>query len=348
MAHDARREDYLRMSLRFALSLDEGSPDHAARAFASFGRKFAQDRDALPQSDADRAFHLVALATELLDYRLPFAGDDLVEPLRSRARGMLDEAVSLDPSCHDAVRMRASLDTPSHEERLGLLSERAEAVRMACEAERDALVDMLEEPRRPLASSISMRPWWRWLAEMAECALICGHNHAAMEAAERLLESDPHDLSDVRFTLAYTLVKLEDATGLERLLERYPSLAAPRGADDAWILLARTALAFKRLELDDARDLLASLLRAYPRCGTALAQQVEIGDGLFARIRVPAYSEDELVVALSEGVVLLQEGVERTGKGVFGAWVAKTAAELDPAVPKGAATGMPPRGASRS
>ena len=67
MAHDARREDYLRMSLRFALSLDEGSPDHAARAFASFGRRFAQSRDSLPQSDADRAFHLVSLATELLE-----------------------------------------------------------------------------------------------------------------------------------------------------------------------------------------------------------------------------------------------------------------------------------------
>ena len=87
------------------------------------------------------------------------------------------------------------------------------------------------------------------------------------------------------------------------------------------------------------------LLDAYRGCGAALAQQVEIGDGFFARIRVPAYSEDELVVALSEGVVLLQEGVERTGKGVFGAWVAKTALELDPAAPKGPVTKGAQRGA---
>ena len=348
MAHDARREDYLRMSLRFALSLDEGSPDHAARAFASFGRRFAQNRDSLPQSDADRAFHLVSLATELLDYRLPFAGEELLEPLRTRARGMLDEALALDPSCHDAARMRASLDVASHEERLLLLTERASQVRSACESERDTLCELLEEPRRPLAASIAMRPWWRWLAETAECALICGHNHAAVAAAEELLESDPHDMSDARFTLAYALVKLEDGPGLSRLLERYATLGGARAADDAWILLAQTALAHKRLELDAARQLLGRLLGAYRGCGAALVQQVEIGDGLFARIRVPAYSEDELVVALSEGVVLLQEGVERTGKGVFGAWVAKTAQELDPSAPRSPASGGEQKGARRT
>ena len=345
MAHDARREDYLRMSLRFALSLDEGSPDHAARAFASFGRRFAQSRDSLPQSDADRAFHLVSLATELLDYRLPFVGEELVEPLRARARGMLDEALALDPSCHDAARMRTGLDVASHEERLRLLMERADLVRSSCEKDRDALCELLEEPRRPLAASIAMRPWWRWLAETAECALICGRNHAALAAAEELMDADPSDLSDVRFTLAYTLVKLEDAPGLERLVWRYPTLGDTR-ADDAWILLSQAALAYKRLELDAARHLLGRLLEAYRSCGAALAQQVEIGDGFFARIRVPAYSEDELVVALSEGVVLLQEGVERTGKGVFGGWVAKTALELDPAAPKGPATKGAQRGAS--
>ena len=60
MAHDPRREDYQRLSLRFAEELDKGDPADAARAFASFGRRFAQDRDGLPQTDADRAFHLVA------------------------------------------------------------------------------------------------------------------------------------------------------------------------------------------------------------------------------------------------------------------------------------------------
>ena len=71
MAHDAKREDYQRLSLRYALELDKSGATDAARAFAAFGRRFAQNRDSLPQSDADRAFHLVALATEIIDYRLP-------------------------------------------------------------------------------------------------------------------------------------------------------------------------------------------------------------------------------------------------------------------------------------
>ncbi|HIZ18556.1 MAG TPA: response regulator receiver protein [Candidatus Olsenella stercoravium] len=328
MAHDSRREDYLRMSLRFALSLDGGDPARAAREFATFGRRLARERDSLPQSDADRAFHLVSLATELVDYRLPFAGDALAETLVSRGRALLDEALSLDAGCHDAARMRFSLDTPSAEERHRFLSERADEVRAACEAERERLCDTLDEARRPLGASVAMRPWWRWLADMAECALICGRNRAAIDACERLLASDPRDLSDARFTLAYALAKLEDQPGLERLAARYPALAAPRAADDAWIRLAQIALAHKSYRLAEARRLTERLLDAYPGCAPTLIRQMEIPDGRFARIRVPAYGEDELIVAVSEGVVLLQEGMERTGKGVLGAWLARAAAEL--------------------
>ena len=328
MAHDSRREDYLRMSLRFALSLDSGDPARAAREFATFGRRLARERDSLPQSDADRAFHLVSLATELVDYRLPFAGDALAETLVSRGRALLDEALSLDADCHDAARMRFSLDTPSAEERHRFLSERADEVRAACEAERERLCDTLDEARRPLGASVAMRPWWRWLADMAECALICGRNRAAIDACERLLASDPRDLSDARFTLAYALAKLEDQPGLERLAARYPALAAPRAADDAWIRLAQIALAHKSYRLAEARRLTERLLDAYPGCAPTLIRQMEIPDGRFARIRVPAYGEDELIVAVSEGIVLLQEGMERTGKGVLGAWLARTAAEL--------------------
>ena len=309
MAHDSRREDYLRMSLRFALSLDGEDPARAAREFATFGRRLARERDSLPQSDADRAFHLVSLATELIDYRLPFAGDALAETLVSRGRALLDEALSLDAGCHDAARMRFSLDTPSAEGRHRFLAERADEVRAACEAERERLCDALDEARRPLGASVAMRPWWRWLADQAECALICGRNRAAIDACERLLASDPHDLSDARFTLAY-------------------ALAAPRAADDAWIQIAQIALAHKSYRLAEARRLTERLLNAYPGCAPTLIRQMEIPDGRFARIRVPAYGEDELIVAVSEGIVLLQEGMERTGKGVLGAWLARTAAEL--------------------
>lgn len=330
MAHDSRRDDYLRMSLRYALSLDESDPGAATRAFAAFGRRLALERDTLPQTDADRAFHLVVRATELLDYRLPFVGDAQAETLSAQARSLLDEAVSLDPGCHDAVRMRMSCETSSYEERWRFLSERSEAVRASCEAERDQLCESLDEARRPLAASLAMRPWWRWMAEMAECALICGRNRESVLVAKRLLEADPSDLSDVRFTLAYALAKLEDGDALSELMADYPEPNALGRPDDAWIMLAQIALAHGRWDLRAARELVERLLDSYPGCAGVLVRQMEVSDGRFARIRVEEHSEDEMVLALSEGVVLLQEGVERSGKGVLGAWLARTVSELRP------------------
>jgi len=97
MAFDPKREDYQRLALRFAHTLDAGDPVSATHSFASFGRRFAQDRDSLPQSDSDRAFHLVVQATDLLDYQLPFASEDSAAALLSRGRECLEEAVGLDP-----------------------------------------------------------------------------------------------------------------------------------------------------------------------------------------------------------------------------------------------------------
>ena len=210
MAHNPQREDYQRLSLRFARELDQGDPVAATRAFASFGRRFAQDRDGLPQSDADRALHLVARAAEVVDYQLPFATDEQAPGLIQRGKDLLDEALSLDPDCHDAMRMRSSSLTPSIDERYRFLAERADDVRRSCEQARDEAADQLDGERRALAQSIAMRPYWRWMASLAEEALICGRNRVAVDAAEKLLASDPRDISDVRFTLAYALAKLED------------------------------------------------------------------------------------------------------------------------------------------
>ena len=330
MAHDPKREDYQRLSLRYALQLDPDEPAAASRAFATFGRLFAQDRDALPQTDADRAFHLVTLATELIDYQLPFAGDAQAEQLIARGRALLDEAISLDPRCWDALRMRCSATSVSIDERYQYLASRADEVRDSCEEGRERACEALGNERATLAATISMRPYWRWLASMAEEALICGRNHDAIAAAEQLLASDPRDLSDVRFTLAYALAKLEDEAGLEELWRRYDTISPLRSADDAWILLARCALAFKRCDLVAARRELSHLLEAYRGCGFVLIRQAELPDGEFARLRVPPYGEDELIVAVSEGIVLLQEGNDRSGRGVFGSWVARATAELDP------------------
>ena len=329
MAHDPKREDYQRLSLRFALSLDASDANDLPRAFASFGRRFAQDRDSLPQSDADRAFHLVALAAELLDYRLPFvADDDRAAALARRADALLDEARAIDPTCYDAVRMRLLTSTGSVEERCRLLADGEREVRAFCEAERDRVCTELDGEREMLAAAIAMRPYWRWLSSMAEGALVAGRNREAAELAERLLASDPHDLSDARFTLAYALAKLEDGPGLARLVERYETISPMRPADDAWVLLSQLALAYKDYDLPGARRLLGRLLAVYPTSAHSLAHQIEVVGGVFARVRVAPYSEDEMVVALSEGVVLLQEGGAPGGSGALGAWVERAVREL--------------------
>lgn len=340
MAHDPKREDYQRLSLRFANQLDVSDPVGAARAFASFGRRFAQDRDSLPQTDADRAMHLVAMACEVVDYRLPFASDPQAEQLIARGKALLDEALSLDPNCFDALRMRSSSEAPNVEARYQFLKENAERVRAFCEAQRKAAVeesldegesagDASLDERTFIAADLAMRPWHRWLASLAEEALICGRNRAAVAHAEELLASDAYDSCDVRFTLAYALAKLEDEQGLEELRQRYPKISPLRAADDAWITLASAALAHKRFDLEAARQHVRDLLKAYPTGGAALIRQIELPDGEFSRINVTPYSEDEMILAVSEGIVLLQEGVDRAGRGVFGSWLAATVAELD-------------------
>lgn len=347
MAHNPQREDYQRLGLRFARELDQGDPAAATRAFASFGRRFAQNRDALPQSDADRAFHLVVLASEVVDYQLPFATDEQAPGLIQRGKDLLDEALSLDPSCHDAVRMRSSSQTPSIDERYRFLLERVDDVRASCERAREEAGAELDGERRALAQDIAMRPYWRWMASLAEEALICGRNLAAADAAERLLAADPRDTSDARFTLAYALAKLEDERGLAELERRYAEISPLRGPDDAWILLAHLALAHKRCDFRGARAQLRRIVELYPGAVGTLVRQSELPDGEFARLRVAPYSEDELVLAVSEGVVLLQEGNDRSGRGVLGSWVAREAALLDPAAAREAASAAQPEEAQR-
>ena len=51
---------------------------------------------------------------------------------------------------------------------------------------------------------------------------------------------------------------------------------------------------------------------------------------MFARLAMPPFSEDELILAVSECTVLLQEGRDVSGHGAFGAWVRKEASLLVP------------------
>lgn len=124
------------------------------------------------------------------------------------------------------------------------------------------------------AGDLAICPYLRWVASIAELALICGRNQQSVELARKLISLNPTDISDARFTLALGLTKLEDEA--------------------------------------------------------ALIRQNELPDGEFARMSVQPYSEDEVVVALSESVVLLQEGNDPTGRGTLGIWIAENTAVLRP------------------
>ena len=137
MAHDPRREDYQRLALRFVRTIDPQDPA-AAREFTDFGRRFAQERDSLPQTDTDRAFHLVCRATELIDYKLPFAEPDQAAELIRHGQSLLDEALSLDEKCFDALRMKSGPEVAGLDARHEFLVKREPEVRAACEQTRDA------------------------------------------------------------------------------------------------------------------------------------------------------------------------------------------------------------------
>lgn len=322
MAFDPHREDYQRMGLRFARALDGESPAQAARSFAAFGRRFAQNRDGLPQTDEDRAFHLVAKATTLIDYELPFTDDEHAERLIAQGHAMLDEALKLDPQSPDALRMKMAAGIPNFEGYYDYLASEAEGVRERCERRRHKARSIPGEERSALAAQIALYPYLRWLASLASRAVVCGHNHDAISHARRALELDPTDQADARFTAYLAFAKLEDAAGLEALA-RTTGRTAVRGATpaDAWLAITRCALAYKRLQLDEADHQLDLLAKAYPHAAVTLCAQRELPDGVFARLAVAPFSEDELILAVSEATVLLQEGRDARARGAFGSWV---------------------------
>ena len=320
MAYDPRREDYQRLGLRFARTLDSSDAFGAARAITSFSRRYAQSRDSLPQSDEDRAFHLVAEATDIIDYQLPFTTDEAAPSMLDSAELLLDEAMDLDASCHDARRMKAAATCASFEGYYRFLSNGADEVRQACSERQAHAREEYRGPNVELAADIAMRPYLRWLSTLAGKALICGRYGKTVRLANDLLAIDPSDQCDVRFTAALAYAKLEDERGLDDLAERCRGIDG--AGDDAWLLLARVALAHKRRDLPGAQEALGAMMRAYPHAAVTLVRQDELPDGVFSRLAVAPHSEDELILAVSEATVLLQEGRDESDKGVLGRWIA--------------------------
>lgn len=329
MAYDPQREDYQRLGLRFAASLKGARTSETTRAFADFGRRFAQDRDSLPQTDEDRAFHLVVTATSIIDYQLPFATDEQAVSLIDRGHKVLDEALSLDANCFDAVRMKAASVSRSFEDYHHFLRESEPSVRSHCKEQHDHALREPAGERTLLMADLAMRPYVRWLATEAEQALICGRNREALSLAREIFALDPSDAADARFTAALALAKLEDEAGLDELA-RTNALHVHRAPDDGWMQLSRIALAHKAHDLDKARSALGVLCDTYPHAAETLIRQSELPDGVFSRLNTLPYSEDELILATSEAMVLLQEGNDPDGRGVLGGWLAAECSRRDP------------------
>lgn len=320
MALDPNLEDFQRLSLRYATTLDSSDPFGATRAAIEFGRLFAQKRDALPQTDEDRAFHLVCRATQLIDYQLPFDTIQTAPQTISSARKLLGEALELDPDCHDARRMIAAAESTSPLAYHDALARDAAIVREQCEQLAQDAQTRLADGGPELAAAgaaLAMRPYLRWMAAASATSLICGRYRLAISEGLEALGIEAGDPADVSFTLALAYAKLEDEQGLASLVQ--PS-NPERGV--AWFSLARIALLYKDERRDEAAAEVTRLLGLYPNAGTTLGRQDDLPDGVFSRIVVEPMSEDELILATSEATVLLQEGCDSHERGSLGYWLA--------------------------
>lgn len=323
MALDPNLEDFQRLSLRYAATLDLGDPFDMARKATEFSRRFAQKRDSLPQTDEDRAFGLVCQAAHLIDYELPFATAISGPQIIREARKLLTEALELDPDCPDARRMIASADSKNPTAYHDWLAQDAPAVRAQCERARDAALEAAAGAEGDYADMaratalLAMRPYLRWVVAESSTSLICGRYRLAIAEGEEALAIEPGDPADVSHTLALAYAKLEDEEGYGRLLA-----AAEPTHGAAWYSLARIALLYKQERREEATREVKHLLDAYPNAGTTLGRQDDLPEGVYARICVEPMSEDELILATSEATVLLQEGCDAHERGSLGSWLA--------------------------
>ncbi len=330
MSFDAHAEDYQRLKLRLAQTLNSATPTEVQQAYDDFDKQFVQSRDAIPQTDNDRAFNLVARAATLIDRQLPFSEEQRAREIIDRAHGLLAEAVSLDPHNADARRMIAASEQPGFDAFYQWLDAGEAQVREQCHKQRVHAGDDLPKPLRELAEHLTMRPYFRWLATMTSQAVICGRNREALRLCAKSLEADPLDMGDVRCTAAIAFAKLEDSNGFAALEQSFA--AAPRNGSgpNAWLSIGRMALAYKQCDFETTKSELQHIITTYPHAAATFIRQHELPDGVFARLPVAPGSEDELIVALSEATVLLQEGREQGARGPFGLWLAETATEMAP------------------
>lgn len=301
MSMSPQAEDFERLALRWASSprAAKGYPNMIA-AITAFPELYAKKRDALPQNDSDRAFGLVARACLAIDRGVPYAESDAAaQHIADEAAKLVAEALKLDPACWDAVRVRRHLERPSREEMSSFLSEGQQRVRASCEEVSGAAGMPAQDGRWSL--SVYLRPYLRWLFDLANEQLGCGRYRLALATCERLLELDAADAVGARQVAAYCCVKLEDAGALESLMGRFP------GDANAWFMLSRCFMAYKQRRLGDASAVLAEIVKTFPQAGVTLSYQDELPPGMFGHLEYADGSADELYVAVSEGAVVLDE-----------------------------------------
>lgn len=331
MAYDPIQEDCLRLILG-ALHRKQIYPLENAAFIARCMEDYHRNPSTLIASDADRSFHLVALATETIDYRLPFVADDAeADRLSVAAEAQLREACKLDPKNWDAQRMLAALSSPSNDEYVSyLLEHRAEVEEAVRRDEREARDPYSQEYMRDLGK----RGLIRWLAALSSRALISGRYRLSLSAAEDCLALAADDPADVRYTAMLALAKLERTRqDLKRFRLGHPaSYRAHAGgrrrhhlaekSADAWELIAELAIAYHELDFAGATRVLRTILSSYDAAAETLYFQEEFPDGLFGRVNVSPGSDDELILAISEATPLLQEGVGAPENAGLAAWIA--------------------------
>ena len=302
MSMNPQAEDFERLAMRWADSPEAArSYPSMIAAITAFPELYARSRDALPQNDADRAFGLTARACHILDRGVIMAeSEQKANKLTADAHALIVEALKLDPACHDAVRVSRYLERPTRDEMSAWLAATADDVRDACLA--TSRENGIEPPQGRWSLSVYVRPYLRWLFDLANEQLGCGRYRASLATCQRLLELDAVDYVGARQVAAYNYVKLEDAEGLAELRGRYP------GDENAWFELSRVFLAYKQRRLDDAAAILHKVVRTYPSsAGCTLTFQDELPPGMFGHLEYADGTDDELYIAVSEAAVILDE-----------------------------------------
>ena len=358
MAFDPIQEDCLRLVLG-AMRRERIYPLENAAFIERCMEDFHADPARLIVHDRDRSFHLVAMATEIVDYRVPFIMDDTAADAEAaKAEAQLREACELDPANWDAKRMLAALEAESNDAYVSyLLDHRADV-----EADLARVTSETSTPYdREFAGDLGRRPYLRWLAAIASRALIAGQYRLALTVAEESLAYAPADPADVRHTAMLAMAKLEyPRAELDRFHKRYgTAYASPlilgrrhhlaEKSPDAWTLIAQLACAYHDFDMAGATRMLKQLMRVYPHSAEALYYQAEFPDGVFCRVNVEPGSIDELILALSEATPLLQEGLGSPSNACLSTWIAtheRVQRELDGAPSASAHVLHPPHAGS--